>query len=132
MSQENVEIVRAALSAVRDGDHRRAAVLLSPDAEWHNTSAFPGPLVCVRPGAIIEFWETLIEDVDVGGGEIERIADAAGHVVVGLRSWGRGRGSGAPIDVRWAAIFALVDRRIVCVDVHGEYAKALAAVGLHE
>jgi len=34
--------------------------------------------------------------------------------------------------VRWAAIFALVDRRIVRVDVHGEYAKALAAVGLRE
>jgi ketosteroid isomerase-like protein len=132
MSKENVEVVRAALSAIGDRDHRQAAVLFSPDAEWHNTSAFPGPLVCVGPDAIVEFWETMIEDVDGAGGEIERIAAVDGRVVVGLRSWGRGRGSGAPIDVRWAAIFEVVDQRIVRVDVHGEYAKALEVAGLQE
>jgi ketosteroid isomerase-like protein len=128
----NVEIVRGALSAISDRDHRQAAVLFSPDAEWHNTSAFPGPPVCVGPDAIVEFWETMIEDLDDAGGEIERVADVHGRVVVGLRSWGRGRVSGAPIDVRWAAIFAVVDQRIVRVDVHGEYAKALEAAGLRE
>jgi hypothetical protein len=53
MSEENVEIVQAALSAIGDRDHRQAAVLFSPDAEWHNTSAFPGPLVYVGPDAIV-------------------------------------------------------------------------------
>jgi hypothetical protein len=44
----------------------------------------------------------------------------------------RARGSGAPVDVRWAAIFEVVDQRIVRVDVHGKYAKALEAAGLRE
>jgi ketosteroid isomerase-like protein len=132
LESENVEIVRAVFGAIRDRDHRQAAVLFSPAAEWHNTSAFPGPRVCVGPDAIVGFWETLAEDVEGAGGEIERIADVDGRVVVGVHSWGRGRASGAPIDVRWAAVFEVVDQRIVRIDIHGGYEKALAAVGLAE
>jgi hypothetical protein len=39
---------------------------------------------------------------------------------------------GTPLDERFAAIFEVVDQRIVRVDIHGSYAKALEAVGLRE
>ncbi len=132
MSQENVEIVRAALTAVRDRDRRTAAAVFAPDAEWHNTTAFPGPRVCVGPDAIIDFWVTLVEDVAAEGNEIEQVREFDGRVVVGFHQWGSGRRSGAPFDVRYAAIFEFVDQRIVRVFVHGHYAKALEAAGLAE
>lgn len=132
MSQQNMEVVRAAVVAIGDGDHRLAAALFTPRAEWHNTSVFPGPPVCVGPDAIAHFWETVREDFEVAGLEIEQISDVDGRVVAGFHQWGTGRISGAPFDERFAAIFEVVDQRIVRVDIHGSYAKALKAVGMRD
>jgi ketosteroid isomerase-like protein len=132
MAQENLEIVRAAFRAARDLDRRAAAAVFAPDAEWHNTTEFPGPRVCIGPDAIIDFWITLVEDVATEGNEIEQVREVDGRVVVALHQWGCARRSGVPFDVRYAAIFEIVDRRIARVFVHGHYAKALAAVGLSE
>jgi hypothetical protein len=64
--------------------------------------------------------------------EIEQIADVDGHIVAGCHQWGTGRLSGAPFDERFAAIFKVVDQRIVRVDIHGSYTRALDAVALRE
>jgi hypothetical protein len=130
MSQENVEIVDAALRALGALDRDKAAILFAPDAEWHNTSAFPGPSVCVGPDEIVDLWAGLVAGFGGGGNEIERITDLDRQVVVGIRSWGSGRLSGAPIDVHYGAVFELVDRRIIRVRIHGEYRKALEAAEL--
>ena len=132
MSQENVEIVNAALRALGDLDRSQAAVLFAPEAEWHNTSAFPGPSVCVGPDEIVDFWAGMREGFGGGGNEVEEITEIDGQVVVGMRSWGSGRLSGAPVDVQYAATFELVDQRITRVRVHGDYDEALEAVGLSE
>jgi ketosteroid isomerase-like protein len=132
MSQQDMEVVRAAVVAIRDCDRRLAPALFTPDAEWHNTAAFPGPPVCVGVEAIVDFWEAIREDFDVAGMEIEQVSDADGRIVAGFHQWGTGRMSGAPFDEHFAAIFELVEQRIVRVDIHGSYAKALAAAGLSE
>ena len=64
--------------------------------------------------------------------EIERVADRGDWVVIGVHSLGRGKASGAPIDVRWNAAILLRDGTISRVDVHGDRAKALATAGLGE
>lgn len=132
MSQENVAVVYRALSAMADLDHRQAAIHFAPDAEWHNTSAFPGPRVCIGPDAILEFYEALAEEFPEGGMEIQQVSEGGDLVVIGIHHWGSGRASGAPIDVRFGAIFEVVDQRIVRVDIHGHYTKALNAAGLRE
>ena len=132
MSQENMEVVRAAVVAIRDCDRRLAPALFTRGAEWHNTSVFPGPPVCVGLDAIVQFWETIHEDFDVAGMEIEQTSEIDGRIVAGFHQWGIGRISGAPFDERFAAIFEFVDQRIVRVDIHGSYAKALQAVRLRE
>ena len=47
-----------------------------------------------------------------------------------VHSWGRSKGSGIPLDERWAVTFRFAGGRIVRADVRGDYAKALAAAGL--
>jgi hypothetical protein len=49
---------------------------------------------------------------------------------VGLHSWGSGKASGIPVDVRWAAVFELRDQRVTRVDVYGSYERAHEAVEL--
>lgn len=131
MSRSHLALVSEALRAVKTADQRAAARLFDPAVEWHNTSAFPGERVWKGPGEIIAFWQTLTEDFnEEGGHEIEQYAESHNRAVVGFHSWGSGRASGAPVDVRWAAIFELRDQRVTRVDVYGSYARASAAVEL--
>jgi ketosteroid isomerase-like protein len=122
-----LNVVQQAIEAISSGDRRKAEELFDPNAEWHNTSAFPGERVWTGPQAIIAFWQMLIEDFSEEGMEIERHLERERWVVVGLHSWGQGKASGAPVDVRWAAIFELHEKRLTRVDVYGDYAKAVEA-----
>jgi ketosteroid isomerase-like protein len=132
MSEQNVAVVHRALDALADFDHERATAHFAPDAEWHNTSVFPGPRVCVGTDTILDFWKALNEEFSERGEEIEQVWEAGDLVVIGVHQWGSGRTSGVPFDVRFAAIFKVVDQRIVRVDIHGDYAKALKAAALRE
>jgi ketosteroid isomerase-like protein len=62
--------------------------------------------------------------------DVEQVVADGDAVVLSLHSVGRGNASGVPVDVRWAAAFRVIDGKISRVDVHGDWAKALGAVGL--
>jgi ketosteroid isomerase-like protein len=132
VSQENVEIVRRSLEGFRAGDYDRATSEFEPYAEWHNTDAFPGPKVCSGIEEIREFWKALMDTYDREGMHLDNFAQAGNTVVVRIHEWGTGKASGVPIDIRWAPVYELRDRKIVSVKVHGNWDKALEAVGLSE
>jgi ketosteroid isomerase-like protein len=122
MSQGNSEMVRRAFDAIDRGDYA--------DAEWHNTSAFPGDREVLGPPAIMDFWRTLLAEFDSGGMEVERLAESGDSVVADVHSWGRGSASRVPVDVHWGVAVRLRDGRIARVDVYGDYARALEAAKL--
>ena len=128
MSRRHFAVVAEALEAIKTEDLDAAEKLFYPDAEWHNTAAFPGERVWKGPIGIIAFWHTLTEAFNEGGHEIEQYAEREGRAVVGFHTWSSGKASGAPIDVRWAAIFEVRDQRVARVDVYGSYARAIQAV----
>ena len=130
MSQENVEIVRRTFDAMLRGDHEDATRGFQEDAVWHNTSVFPDPSICVGPQAILNFWATLMETFQESQTDVEQVVEGGDAVVLSLHSVGRGNASGVPVDVRWGAAFRVIDGKISRVDVHGDWAKALEAVGL--
>jgi ketosteroid isomerase-like protein len=98
---------------------------------WHNTREFPGPNMCVGGQAIAEFWETLWESFD-GVTTVEQIIDGEEGVALGAHTVGRGTTSGVPLDVRWGIAARVASGKISRVDVYGDWAKALKAVGLAE
>ena len=128
MSRRQFAVVSEALEAIKTEDLDAAEKLFYPDAEWHNTAAFPGERVCKGPRAIIAFWQTLTDAFHEGGHEIEQYAQREGRAVVGFHTRSSGKASGAPIDVRWSAVFELRDQRVARVDVYGSYARAIQAV----
>jgi ketosteroid isomerase-like protein len=134
MSQENVDLVRRAFNAVVRGDYRGADREFHADAVWQNTTAFPGPRTCVGPRAIVDFWLTLSESFQDGLGttNVERVVEGEDSVVLGVHSSTRGIASGVPIEVDWCAAVRVRDGRVSRVDVHGDWEKALEAVGLGE
>jgi len=132
MSQANVEIVRSTFDAMLRGDDEDAARGFQEDAVWRNTSVFPDPSVGVGPQAILNFWATLTEIFDESQTDVEQVVEGGDAVVLSLHSVGLGTASGVPVDLRWAAAFRVIGGRITRVDVHGDLAKALEAVGLAE
>jgi ketosteroid isomerase-like protein len=128
VSEESSELVRRTFDGLLHGERQEAARGFHADAIWQNTAEFPGPLRCVGPQAITDFWTTLVEDFD-GTQEIERLVEVENTVVIGVHGVGRAMASGMPVDVRWAAIFQVRDGSISRVDVHGDWSKALAAAG---
>ena len=132
MSEENVEIARDALDAVRRGDSEAAARVFDADVTWHNTTEFPGQRICVGPQAIIDFWKTLLDSFADGGMKIERVVEGEDSVVLDVRSAAQGRASGIPVEVCWSVALRMRGGTIKRVDVHGDRTRALEAVGLAE
>lgn len=123
----NVDVVRSVVEALLQESYEQALDAFDAEAEWHNTSEFPGPSVCCGPGEIEAFWRALMEEFDRGGMEIEEMAEHGDAVAAGIHTWGRGKSSGAPIDVRWGSVYRLRNGKIVRVDVYGSYQRAVNA-----
>jgi ketosteroid isomerase-like protein len=134
MSEENVEMVRRFLAALNRRDYEEASACLRADAEWHNTTAFPGARTVLGPKAITECWQELNESFDPVdyGMEVEHIVESGALVVIGVRSWGKGASSGLSGEVHWGLGVSIRDGRIQRLDVSGDYGSALEAAGLSE
>jgi ketosteroid isomerase-like protein len=130
MASANVESVRRLAAAIDGRDFAAAARLFHSNAEWRNTDAFPGPSVCAGPDEIARFWRDLLEDFEAGGLTVEDTTEAGDTVVALFHSRGRGKASGVPIEVRWAASFRFGEGKILRADVYGDYARALEAAGI--
>ena len=130
MSQENVELVRRALESV--------------DAFWAMLDEYVVWDVRERPmldldgafvgrDAVVEasrhYWGTWQKDYRL---EAEELIDAGCSVVMAVRERGRGKGSGAPFDQRFAQVWTFSRGRIVRWEVFPHKARALEAVGLSE
>jgi ketosteroid isomerase-like protein len=129
VTSEAVETATAAYRAASAGNADRVRELFAAEAEWHNTAVFPGERVWRGPEGVLDFWRTLSEDFDAGGGEIELELERDGRVALGVHSWGQGRTSGAAVDVHWAAVFTVCDDCVTRVDVYGSWDRALEALG---
>jgi ketosteroid isomerase-like protein len=129
MASPNAETVFDALRRAHERDYEGASHHFQPDAVWINTPAFPGPRTCTGPEEIMEFWRTLYESFEDGGGfELVDAAERGDRVAVSLHSWGRGVTSGTPIDIRWGCVAELRDGLIARAEIHGDYQKALEAL----
>jgi ketosteroid isomerase-like protein len=135
MSQENVEVVLAAVDAVNKRDPDAFIVCLHPDIEWQERGdPFPGLRGTYRgrvelrkwfEEAVLELWETLHVDVE----EITEVHED--RVFLGFLLTARGRGSGVETELRGWQVHLCVDGKVATRQ--GPFwtrEKALEAAGL--
>jgi ketosteroid isomerase-like protein len=129
MSQENVEMVRRGIESVE-----AFWDMLDEHVVWDLRA---NPVVDLDPvyigrDAVIEasrhYWGTW-QDYRL---DAEETIEAGSSVVVAVHERMRGKGSGAPIDRRWAQIWTFHRGRIIRWEVFKDRAEALEAVGLRE
>jgi ketosteroid isomerase-like protein len=145
MSQENVEVVGRVLEFAQEGlrrgghhsafDRAVAAGVLAPDLEWRGGARGGVGVAGLRDATgregYVEFMRTWTEDFEDFEMEPEEIVDAGvDRVVVVTRQRARGKGSGAPVDMRAGIVCRFESNRVARVDLFVDPAKALEAAGL--
>jgi len=132
MSQENVEVVRAAYEAIARRDRQALDAILrehlAPDFEFE----------AVLTGATYKgadgLWELLDDIQDTVGyrPEVQEAVDLDEHVLIVLRMSGRGSQSGAPVAQQGAVLVTFDGSTLVSGQSFASKAEALEAVGRSE
>jgi ketosteroid isomerase-like protein len=132
MSEENVDSMRAVIEAFNRRDVEALKALLAADAEIVPIRAAMEGTVYRGPDAAEQWFAAIDESWEELQVEIEQARDG-GDRVLGLgRIRGRGRESGAPIDVEAASVAYIRGWLITVLHNYTNRAEALEAAGLSE
>jgi ketosteroid isomerase-like protein len=128
MSQENVEIVRRGLEAFRDGDVEGALALGHP--EMVSARVDPDGAVFHGHEGLLRLMADWTEGFDEWSYRAEEYVDAGGQVVVHIKQWGTGAGSGARVEWDNWIVYAVEDGLITRVHIYSDRGQAYAAAGI--
>jgi ketosteroid isomerase-like protein len=134
MSQENVEIVRAAFEAWNSGGLDALAEFWDPDINWRaaegaidDAGELHGPEALRRH---IQDWFDMFDDLSV---VVEELVDAGDDRFVAVqRMTGRAKVSGIETEIRFSVVYTVRDGKIVQGREYMDKEQALDAVGLRE
>ena len=131
MSQENVEIVKAAFAAWNAGDMDAFRDLYDPDVIWRQPEGWPEPGPFVGREAVMRWFEQLRETWDADA--LEPIGDFidAGDRVVVRQVW-RGIGQGPESNIETTQVTTVRKGKIVFQEFFWDHAEGLEAAGLSE
>lgn len=131
MSQENIEIVRLAYERLNDGDFDDFLQLCATDIEFRDLPELPGSGVSIGHDGLRAWYDKLTEAFDDLRFEAVEFIDTPGdHVVLAQRATGRGRGSGAKVEMHYTTVSTLRDGKLIRHIVYSDHAGALEAAGL--
>ena len=134
MSQENVEIVRTHIEAFRQDDALRSLSVVDPHVVLDRSR------VQTVDSEVTYGHEALVQAVrrHVGAFKdhsyvVERLTDfGSGAVLAVVTETGRGKSSGVPVRQSFAALYTVIDGKIVRVTQFPSEEEALEAAGLRE
>ena len=131
MSQENVEIVRASLTAWNTEDLQALREFYDPDCIVKPPEGWPEPGPFVGREAVMRQWEQLRETFDADALElISDFIDAADRVAVRV-NW-RGAGRGPESNMEMTDVFTVRRGKICIIECFWDHTEALKALGLSE
>jgi ketosteroid isomerase-like protein len=133
MSQRNVEVVRRGYEAFARGDMESLAALLQEylDPEFEYQSELAGEAFKGVEG-MRDFLLEVRETFQGYTTEVDEIIDSGEHVVVVSRQWGRGAGSGLPIEWRINTVWTYDGEKLIRARTFSSRAEALEAAELRD
>ena len=133
MSRENVELIERALEHSHD-DPTAVLEILDDEARWEMGSLdLPdGGGSYQGPAAVREFFRRWTRPFDEWDYEVCEVIDAGDSVLVYIRQWGRGKGSGVVVENRFWQLWTLRQGKVVRTTHFSKKAEALEAAGLRE
>ena len=130
MSQENVELVRAAYERFNAGDRAPSPELWHSDCEYVSDRRDPDPATYRGLAAITRVFHSWVDAYPDLRVEPLEILASGQRVFVWTRFSGHGAGSGVPIDMERAQVWTLEGGKIRRAEEYFDRAEGLEAVGL--
>src|SRR5436190_5158779 len=132
MSQENVELVRAAFDAYFRGDMEAVLGLMDPEIVVMQPPEVPDGTTLHGHAGVMEAIAAWPEQWDDYQLEIVQIVDAGDHVAVRTHQRGRGKGSGVEVEDKIWFVAGFRNGRIADWRMFGAESEALEAAGLSQ
>ncbi|MEK6328717.1 MAG: nuclear transport factor 2 family protein [Actinomycetota bacterium] len=137
MSQENVEIVRCVYEAAARHDTANVLDFYDPEIEWDISHApfrdvMGEPHVFNGHEGLRTFFRQWYEAWKHVEPDLEELLDGGDQIISVETTRGRGRTSGAVVELPHAAVWTIREGKIVTVVWFGSRAEALEAAGLQE
>jgi ketosteroid isomerase-like protein len=130
VSQENVDKARDFIAAYNRRDFDAAVEDFDPGIDWV-LPARQSSDSCRGPDEVIQFWKGLDETFEELRLDPHEFIDAGDRVATRLRYYGRGKESGAEVEVEmYHQVATFREGRIVRMEYFGEWEEALEAAGL--
>jgi ketosteroid isomerase-like protein len=134
MSGENVELVRALTDAANRIDIDAVIALLGPDVVWEETAVLPGLREGYRGRDEVREWADEILEVFESArthNALDRITELSGdRVFTENVLTAHGKGSGAPTELRYWAVYWIREGKIARRQVFWNRDEALETAGL--
>jgi ketosteroid isomerase-like protein len=131
MSQENVEVVRAAYEAWNAGETDALREMHDPDVIARYPEDWPEQGPFVGREAVIRQLEQLRATWDANSAEAITDFIDAGDRVVAMFIW-HGAGQGPAFALKGSAVYTMRKSRILGIEYFWDHAEALEAAGLSE
>jgi ketosteroid isomerase-like protein len=132
MSEENVEVVRAAFAHGSRGDFDGLLALFHPGVEWVEGPGAPGAITRRGHSEVKRYFERMPRYWEKLRVELERFVDYGDEVLALARVTTRARRGGPEIGRPFDAIFTVRDGKIVRGRSFSTRHEALDAAGLRE
>jgi ketosteroid isomerase-like protein len=133
MSEENVEVVRRAWEAYHRRDNEAALALYDPTIEI-DPSEQTGIDAGVYRGleGVQDFFRNWLSSFGDLRTEVEEWIGAGDQVIAMVRTYGRGKRSGVPVDTVQAHLWTVLNGKLKRLQIFATKAEALEAVGLRD
>lgn len=132
MSEENVEIVRCAIEAYGRQGLDGTLRYYDPEIEWTSTGEYIERATYRGHDGLRRYLGTMEEEFTDLRIEPVELIDAGEQVISSVRFTGRGKASGAPVEMTLISVGSLRDGLIYRVRNYPDMAEALEAAGLAE
>ena len=132
MSQEDVDRIRRGYEAFGRRDLDAALEMADPAIEAHDPAEMPDAAIHRGRDAVRRDWEQTLELFDDFTIDVEEVLDAGEEVVVFLHYRGRGKESGAAVELRMAHVLTIQDGMAVRLRQYLDRAEALEVAGMPE
>ena len=131
MTAGNAELISEYVAAYDSGGLDAWAEYWHPEITWRAAEgALDDVGLMEGPTALRRYYEDWEETFDAVRVEVEEVIDAGDQVVAVVRGIGRMKGSESEIDLRYATLLRIRDRKIVSGREYFTKEEALQAAGL--
>jgi len=133
MSEENVEVVRRAITAFIEGNYERLIDLSDPQIEYDVSRTSPESRVARGPEEVLAVLQDWVDTWDDHQVELIELIDAGGERVVAvIQERGKLKDSETWVEHPRGVVYTVRDQRVLRYEEHVDRAQALKAAGLRE